>query len=287
MSTGNIVNSGAQSIGSTSLFGRSTSPRYDYQHTYDSSVVSEKSQATVVILFVVGTAMSCTAYSDLAANCVSGQSTVFVAVDNNPGNIVKLSGEKTAEAFNDIAANITERSGDTVSSSATIFVGGHSAGGFSAIVAMQENGGDLSFKPAGYMGCDQLGRVAGVPSLKIECPTFAMGFTIQTCGITLDQAGLAAYNITSNSNRVMMQIVNLKNFGNQITHCIFTSGGCTSACPAHDAGAWVREVIGKFSTLFVDSVVNGKETTQVQYEAATGDKASLVNVFFGAETATV
>mmetsp|Transcript_126 Transcript_126/g.254 ORF Transcript_126/g.254 Transcript_126/m.254 type:complete len:287 (-) Transcript_126:190-1050(-) len=286
MSTTNIINSGAQSVGSTSILGRSTKPRYDYQTTYDSSVVSDKSQAKVVILFVVGTAMSCTGYAGLAANCVAGQSTMFVTVDNSPGSIVKLSGEKTAEAFNDIQANIKERLGDIVSPSATIFVGGHSAGGYSAIEAMQENGGDLSFKPAGYMGCDPLGRGAGVPALKIECPTFAMGFTIQTCGVTLDQAGLAAYNITSNSNRVMMQMINLRNFGNQITHCIFASDGCP-ACPSHDAGAWVRDVIGKFSTLFVDSVVKGKEATKNQYEAATGDKASLVNVFFGAEPATV
>src|SRR6056300_944002 len=99
-----------------------SSPRYAYEYYYDSSVVSKKSQATVVILFVVGTAMTCTAYSDLAANCVSGQSTVWVTVDNNPGGItnpaggVKLYAGKTADAFNDIKASIDERFGDIVSS---------------------------------------------------------------------------------------------------------------------------------------------------------------------------
>ena len=282
----NIVKSGSQTIGSAgSLLGfGAKKPHYQYEYYHDSSV---KGSATVVILFVVGTAMSCTAYSDLAAECVSGQSTVWVTVDNNPGGLVKLDEKDTAAAFNDIVDNITERLGETASSTATILVGGHSAGGYSAIAAMQENGGDLSFKPAGFIAADPLGRGAGVPSLKIECPTFAMGFTIETCAVKLDQAGLAAYNITSNKgNRVMMQIRNLKSgFGKQITHCIFSSDGCT-ACPSHEAGAWTRSVMGKFCILFVDGI-KGKKATKAQYVEATGDKSDLVNVFYGDETATV
>mmetsp|Transcript_16024 Transcript_16024/g.24936 ORF Transcript_16024/g.24936 Transcript_16024/m.24936 type:complete len:286 (-) Transcript_16024:197-1054(-) len=285
MSSSNIVKSGSQTVGSGgSLFGiGAKKPHYQYEYYHDSSV---KGSASVVILFVVGTAVSCTAYSDLAANCVSGQSTVWVTVDNNPGNIVKLSAEDTSEAFNDIVANITERLGDTASSTATILIGGHSAGGFSAIAAMQENGGDLSFKPAGFIAADPLGRGAGVPALKIECPTFAMGFTIKTCAVTLDQAGLAAYNITSNSNRVMMQMRNLRSgFGKEITHCIFASDGCPG-CAANEAGAWTRSVMGKFCILFVGSI-QGENTTRAQYVEATGENSDLVNVFYGNETATV
>ena len=287
MSSSNIVKSGSQTVGSGgSLFGiGAKKPHYQYEYYHDSSV---KGSASVVILFVVGTAVPCTAYSDLAANCVSGQSTVWVTVDNNPGNIVKLSAEDTSGAFNDIVANITERLGDTASSTATILIGGHSAGGFSAIAAMQENEGDLSFKPAGFIAADPLGKkgVGTVPALIIECPTFAMGFTIETCLVTLDQAGLAAYNITSNSNRVMMQIRNLKNFGNQITHCIFSTEGCGVICPSHEAGAWALPVMGKFCILFVGSI-QGENTTRAQYVEATGNKSDLVNVFYGNETATV
>lgn len=283
----NIVKSGSQTVGSGgSLFGfGAQKPHYQYEYYHDSSV--KKGSASVVILFVVGTAMSCTAYSDLATKCVSGQSTVWVTVDNSPGGIVKLSPEDTAAAFNDIAANITERLGETASSTATILVGGHSAGGFAAIAAMQENGGALSFKPAGFIAADPLGRGAGVPSMTIECPTFAMGFTIKTCAVTLDQAGLAAYNITSNGNRVMMQMRNLRSgFGKEITHCIFASDGCPG-CAANEAGAWTREVMGEFCILFVNSIVNGTTTTKAQYVEATGDNSDLVNVFYGDETATV
>ena len=82
-----------------------------------------------------------------------------------------------------------------------------------------------------------------------------------------------------------MQMKNLRNFGNQITHCIFSSDGC-AACPSHQAGAWTRPVMGKFAILFVDSVVKeGKSPTKAQYVEATGDYSSLVNVYFGDEVA--
>ncbi len=287
-SNSTIVSPGSQTIGSSGSFfgfGRKK-PHYKYDYYYDSSVVSTTSQATVVILFVVGTSMTCTAYSDLAGNCVSGQKTVWVTVDNNPGNMVKLDAGLTAEAFNDIKANITERLGDTASSSAAIFVGGHSAGGYSAIAAMQVNGGDYNFKPIGCVAADPWNKTK-LPTLKIECQTFAMGFTVETCFVTPVDAGLAAYNITSNQkDRVMMQMINPRDRGNQITHCIFATDGCT-ACPAHQAGDWTRPVMGKFCILFVDSVVKGKRTTKAQYVDATGDNSSLVNVFFGDEVATV
>ncbi len=282
MSNSTIVNSGTKNVG-----GLLRSPYYNYEYTHDSSVVSETNKATTVMLFVVGTSMSCNAYSDIAAKCASGQPMVFVVVDNNPGNLVKLSGGKTAEAFNDIVAKITDRLGDIVTSDAAIFVGGHSAGGYSVIEALQVNDGKLSFQPAGYLGADPLGRGKGVPAKKIDVPTFAIGFTVETCAVTLSQAGLAAYNVTSDKNRVMMQVVNPKDPRNQITHCIFSSDGCT-ACPSHEAGAWVRQVIANFYHIFANSVVNGKKTSKADYESAVGDDyKSLVNVFYGDETATV
>ena len=168
--------------------------------------------------------------------------------------------------------------------------------GYSVIAAMKENGGDINFKPSGYIGADPLGPTnfllkrqygAPIPERKIEVPTLAIGFTIETCAVTLDQAGLAAYNVTADKNRVMMQVVNKRNFGNQITHCIFTGGGCTM-CPSHDAGAWVRGAVGNFCTLFVNSIVKGDKTSKEDYERAVGDEyTSLVNAFFGAEVATV
>lgn len=279
-----IVNSETQKVGSWNLFRNQL--HYAYVSTYDSSTVSESDKAKAIILFVVGTGMSADAYTDIAGKCVAGQSTVFVTVDNNPGALVKLSGDQAAAAFNDLAAKTTERLGDIVSSDAKIFIGGHSAGGFSAIAAMKVNGGKLDYEPAGFIGADPLGRRPQVSDLKIDCPTFAMGFTVETCSVTLKEAGFAAYDVTTDGNRVLMQIVNLRNRGNQITHCIFASDGCP-ACPAHEAGAWVRQVIGDFAILFVDSVVNGNTVAKSSYVNATGDKKDLVNVFYGDETATV
>ena len=81
---------------------------------------------------------------------------------------------------------------------------------------MKVNGGNLSFTPAGYIGADPLGRDGGVPSMKIDVPTFAMGFTVETCQVTLNQAGMAAYNVTTNiSNRVMMQVINNQQLGSR------------------------------------------------------------------------
>jgi hypothetical protein len=157
------------------------------------------------------------------------------------------------------------------------------------IEAMKENGGDLSFTAAGYLGDDPLGRGTGVPSMKIEVPTFAIGFTIELVLYLVPpkQAGLAAYNVTTDKNRVMMQVVNQRDRNNQITHCIFTSNGCP-ACPSHDASAWVREEIGNFNTIFVNSIVKGDKTSKEDYERAVEEEyKSLVNVFFGGETATV
>lgn len=290
-SSSTIVDSGAKTIGSKPFCGRSTSQKYyKYVSYHDCSIVSERSQATVIILFVVNILSSCTDYSDLAANCVAGQSTVFVVVDNNPWSMVKMSGEQTAEAFNDIVSYLTERLGQKiVSSRATIFIGGHSDGGYSAIAAMQENGGALSFKPAGYIGANPVRlRDPGVPSLKIHCPTFAIGFTLETCGVPVDQAALAAYNITASRNRVLMQIVNEKKEAedpDQITHCIFASDGLQITRTSHDV--WVREAIGQFCTMFVESVVTGEYTSKIEYEDAIHeDRKNLVNVFYGTETAT-
>jgi len=291
MSSSTIVNSGTKSIWSW----WSRSPRYDYEFTYDSSVVSEKHKATAIILFVVGTAMHPNNYSDLASNCATGQSMVFVAVDNKPNIMVKLFASQTAAAFNDIIANITARLGDIIASNPAIFVGGHSAGGYSAIAAMKVNGGELGFTPAGCLNADPLGNPLGkerekVPNLRIDVPSFSIGFSIETCSVPPTQAGLAAYNVTNttDNNRVMMQVVNKTHPGKQITHCIFTNGGCTAACPAHAAGAWVRPLIGRFYYLFVNSIVKGDKTSKEDYERAVeGEYKSVVNVFFGAETATV
>ena len=119
-----------------------------------------------------------------------------------------------------------------------------------------------------------------------SAPTFSIGFTEQTCLVPPLLAGLAAYNICTNENRVMMQVVNKYDSRGKIAHCIFTDGGCGGfVCPSHANGAWVREMVGKFAIRFVNSIVEGIKTSKADYEMLVSDRK--VNVFYGKETATL
>lgn len=281
--TPRIVNSGTKSIGS-----RGDAPYYKYEFTYDSSVVSEKRKATAITLYVVGTNMNVYDYSDIASDCATGQSMVFVVVNNNPTTGVKLNAQKTADAFNDIVANLTARLGDIITPDPSIFVGGHSAGGGSAIAAMKENENLLDFNPTGCLNTDPWDK-NNIPNMKIGVPSLSVGFTIETCSVPPAVAGLAAYNITTVSNRVMMQVVNNKiDSGKRINHCSFTNDGCGLACPNNPAGYWVSQEVGRFFDIFVNGIVEGDKTSKRDYERAVEDEyKSVVNVFFGDEIATV
>ena len=283
-----VVNSGVKSV----------SWRYQYEYTYDSNVVSNTTGATAVILFIVGTAMSVSQYSDLAAKCTAGSRTVFVVVDNSPNFFVKFSplasifGSKTATALNDFVANITTRLGG-ITSNPDIFVGGHSAGGYDVIEAM--NSKRFTFTPAGCLNADPFGPFGTNISKmdKIEVPAFSIGFTEETCKVTPSKAGLAAHNLCINDNRVMMQLVN--DTDPKIQHCFFTNGGCGPVCSSHKNGDWEREVVGKFTILFVNSIVKGVKTSKYQYEEVVKTSKNqyegtggveLVNVFYS-ETAVL
>lgn len=256
-----IVDSGPQA---------QSDPNYQYRYYYDSSVGGSK---TTLLLIIVGTAMTVSDYSDIAKNSVVGKNIVFCVVDNNPGSMsnpfgmVKLSGKKAAKAFNDIYSNRTTRF-ENVSFVADpkVVVGGHSAGGSAAIDAMSLSNlvpNHLVFAAAGYLGLDPYGtppfplpQFTNISDKTISVPTLAWGFTIKTCGVNVDKAGKAAYNITPPANRVFYQVINPADTKpNQIAHCIFTDDGCFGAfCPSHTAGSWVQTAVGKSVQLFVESL---------------------------------
>ena len=232
-----------------------SSPRYQYRY-YSTNGAS--TSPTTIVLVCVGTAMSVSDYGDLATQTVTNDNSIlFCMVDHNPGNIVKLNGNRAADALNDLATNFHDRFGGLVSTSNPVFaIGGHSAGGSAVVDAMETS--LLSFVPVAYVGIDPFGSPAplgtGPLSRKsIPVPTLAVGFTVTTCGVNINEAGKKAYEIcTDSTHRVLLQIQNPLVRGEQITHCIFTDSGCASVlCPSHNEGAWVRQLVGKSIPLFL------------------------------------
>lgn len=256
-----------------------SSPKYSYRYYYDSSFLTGNKRASWLILLVVGTNMSVNDYTDLATHCVTGQPTVVVVVDNNPGKMVKLKGEHTVVAFNDITENLDERFENiTFEKGKKILVGGHSAGGSSVIDAMSS--GDFTFQPSGYIGLDPLASRPSITEKSIAVPTLAIGFTEKTLGVPVDHAGLAAYHVSPSNHRILMQIINPKEFLKyQITHNIFIDR------ESNEKGAWVRPAIGGFVTVFCKSLKSWYSSpVKADYvNAIDPDHQADVNVFMNKE----
>lgn len=268
------------------------SPKYTYRYHYDSSILTGDKRALWLVFLVVGTNMSVNDYSDIATNCVEGQPTVVVIVDNNPGDMVKLKGEHTVAAFNDIIEHLDERIENiTFEKAKKILVGGHSAGGSSVIDAMLS--GNLTFKPTGFVGLDPFAKItSSITDKSIAVPTLAIGFTEETCGVKVADAGLAAYHVSPPKHRILLQVINPKPPGlfqtGQITHCIFTDGGCGGRlCPSHERGAWVRQAVGGIMTVFCKSLnVSWPSPSPVKADyvkAIISDHQKDINVFMNKE----
>mmetsp|Transcript_7488 Transcript_7488/g.11406 ORF Transcript_7488/g.11406 Transcript_7488/m.11406 type:complete len:287 (-) Transcript_7488:53-913(-) len=261
-----------------------SSPKYTYRYYYDSSILTGNKRASWLIFLVVGTNMSVNDYSDIATHCVTGQPTVVVMVDNNPGNVVKLNGEHTVAAFNDIMEHLDERIQDiTFEKGKKILVGGHSAGGSSVIDAM--NSGNFTFQTNGYIGLDPMAKGTSIAEKSIAVPTLAIGFTEETCKVPVADTGLAAYQVSPPNHRILLQVINPKPpglfQGGQITHCVFTDGGCGRS------GAWVRQAVGGVTTVFCKSL-KGSWTSlnpvKADYvKAIDSDHQEEVNVFMNKE----
>ena len=270
-----VADSGDQSI---------AKPSYKYRYYYNNNGSSTTTN-TIVVLLLVGTAMSASDYANLgqqtvAQNKARGGGVIFCVVDHNPGSwynpggAVKLSGQKAAQALDDLVQHLSERlTLASLSSSPSIFIGGHSAGGSAVIDAMMHS--LLNFPPQGYIGVDPYGTqpfkpASNISKKHIDIPTLAFGFTATTCAVQVNEAGKAAYQVSPHTDRALVQIQNPKN-GHQITHCIFTDHGCgRSVCPSHSQGAWVRQVAGGCIAVFVSK-------SHASYESIVGDHP--VNLF--------
>ena len=221
--------------------------RYTYYYASDDTPVQ------IIFIFGVGTDMRSSNYMTISKEIVTRcKSVLFIVLDHNPGNLVKLNGNKFASNANMIASNPSkyfpkvkvEEGGGGVSTSILFVIGGHSAGGSAAIDAM--NDGHLTFTPVGFLGLDPYSS-SDFKGLHIPCPGLFWGFDKTTCFVKINKAAEACYDISPINARALYRVHN--DDGN-ILHCIFADDGCL-ACPAKMAGYWVRRGVGLSVEAFV------------------------------------
>ena len=224
--------------------------RYTYYYASDDIPVR------VIFIFGVGTDMQSSNYMTISKEIVTRCNAVlFIVLDHNPGNLIKLDGAKFASNANMIASNpskyfpsVKVEGGGGVSTSIMFVIGGHSAGGSAAIDAM--NDGQLLFTPAGFLGLDPYGT-SGFKGLHIPIPGLFWGFDKTTCFVKINKAAEACYDIAPVNARALYRVHN--DDGN-IQHCIFADDGCL-ACPAKKVGYWIRGCVGSSVKTFVGNML--------------------------------
>ena len=109
--------------------------------------------------------------------------------------------------------------------------GGHSASGAAAFYGSKL----FDFPVAGFIGLDPFPIQRREPLL---IPALFWGFSVTTCGVSVQRAALAAYNQSMSGQRVMYQLQNShrkKVPSNEsschYSHCAFTDTGCLVICP--------------------------------------------------------
>jgi hypothetical protein len=222
------------------------------RYHYDDSV---ESQCDTVVLVGVGTAMGANKYENLAEEVVADSSIVFIMMDFNPYNMVKLSATKYTKLANSVADHITTLVPACKTPPPNGFiVGGHSAGGQAAMEALPSI--ITTVNPIGFLGLDPFNAKNGAKKHNITIPSIYWGFKKTTCFVTAKNAAAFAYSHTTNKERVFFQVANTHS---KITHCIFTDSGCGGiACPSKKSYEWVREAVGVTLHRFIDAVVSGE-----------------------------
>jgi hypothetical protein len=230
---------------------------------YDDSIDTENSCETV-ILVGVGTAKSVGNYDKLSSEVVTDSSIVFIMMDPNPGNPIKLNQKKRyAKLADQVAEDLTKMIPVCKSQPRFGFIlGGHSASGPSLVNAIELI---KEFDPAGWLGLDpfQFPEKALAP-YKALPGTLNFGFAKTTCMVTIGKAGELGYENSNSSSRVYFQVENKQGFWGKITgapicHCSFTDGGCTAVCAIDETKSQlVRVTVGKATKQFVASLAYGQ-----------------------------
>lgn len=227
-------------------------------------------------------------YDDLSEKISAGQPIVTVFFDQNPGNIVKLSGTKYADFYNQFTEDLGTNVPVCEGKSPKIITGGHSASGRAGFQAMMTQG----INPDGFIGLDPFQIQSDtqrfpppvIPGTTINpnLPVLAWGFERKTCGATIDIAGRGAYELSGDNNRVFFRANNGSN--RKVGHCEFTDTGCgpLPGCPSVAKTSDVKDVMAKSIQVFVGSVVRGSVRTS-DFQFSTANDMVPIDVFVNTE----
>lgn len=212
--TGNIRNS--SDVITTTIRCRGAIARI---HHKDDSRIECRSN---IAILAVGTAMKTQDYDLLAQAIVktSSDNAVVVILDFNPYDPLKLSPAAYARAVDALVEEKLETVLPLCNDSLNIFVGGHSAGGSSALEALVQDMFQTTI--AGYVGLDPyLVRTDGD---LILIPAIHWGFESTTCRVSVENAAKAAYERSKEGFRVFYRL------SEPYSHCCFTNAGCMWVC---------------------------------------------------------
>jgi len=176
-----------------------------------------------VFVLAVGTAMSRTAYDNLAEQLVA-KNYVAVIMDHQKGNMTKTDAGKFTSCVKSVKAQIASWLNPAGFKSASHWIlGGHSAGGQAAhyAIAATPSLADAIFSIDPY-------NLSSAPA--VHGPALYWGFTGTTCFVTVSDAAKAAYLQTS-GHRVEVKVGSVYSFNPcgyapKYYHCSFTDASC-------------------------------------------------------------
>ena len=235
-----------------------TLPEGRFQAHYSVASSSTHNMCETVVFISVGTAMKVQDYEALgtsivqeatnarSANNQQGSSMVAIIIDSNPWWIQKQDGKKYTKLVNAIASRISDLVPACQAQPPNRYlIGGHSGGGQGAVEALQSLH-QFNFTPAGFVGLApyQISSSISIPSLNI-------GFSRMSCWVNPQQAALAAYTQTTDTNhRVFYQFqTNNTNTMKDGPHCSFADAGCFGPlewCKGEgNMSTWMHDFVGQ------------------------------------------
>lgn len=244
----------AQGKNSTAPYSTIISQRGDiheglFQYFYDDSVPNP---CDTILFLGVGTAMGVGDYDKLSTLMVDGKEIIAIVIDHNPGWFVKLSPRKFASLYNRMVASYLQLVPVCQGKERNlILLGAHSASGQAAVEALP----NLKRKPDGFIGLDPFQINQETMRMDESIPTLDWGFAKTTCGVNIDQAAKALYQLSNRNHRIFLRVNNTANSINDgVAHCVFTDRGCGMVCGTKEKGDWIPLAVAQSIHLFVDAI---------------------------------